>query len=225
MNSDVLAEIREALASGDEGLLCERLSAVLPADLADVVKRLGEEDRGAILRTLADDAAGALLLELGERDAVAMVRLLHPERARRILGDMAPDEAADLLRDLPDEAADALLAGMDAEDAEEVRELLEYPENTAGGRLATEFMPVSPEKRLEVIEDLCAHPPRLKWHITFTLRMRPAGWPESFRRDRIAAPEARIAEIATRDDPRWCGCRSLRQRSWWRAIASWRCRE
>ena len=202
MNSDVLAEIREALASGDEGLLCERLSAVLPADLADVVKRLGEEDRGAILRTLADDAAGALLLELGERDAVAMVRLLHPERARRILGDMAPDEAADLLRDLPDEAADALLAGMDAEDAEEVRELLEYPENTAGGRMATEFMPVSPEKRVsEVIEDLRAHPPapEVAYYLYACDEAGRLAGVVSLRDLIVAAPEARIAEIMTRD--------------------------
>ncbi|NLB94858.1 MAG: magnesium transporter [Armatimonadetes bacterium] len=202
MNYDLLAEIREALASGDEGLLCERLSAVLPADLADAIKRLGEEDRGAILRVLADDAAGALLQEMGKRDAAAMVRLLPPERARRILGDMAADEAADLLRDLPDEAADALLAGMNAEDAEEVRELLEYPENTAGGRMATDFMPVSPAKRVsEVIEDLRAHPPapEMAYYLYVCDEAGRLAGVVSLRDLIAAAPDTRIAEIMTRD--------------------------
>jgi Mg/Co/Ni transporter MgtE len=52
---------------------------------------------------------------------------------------MDPDEAADLLADLPDITSEALLELMEQDEAQEVRSLLTYPEDTAGGIMTTEF--------------------------------------------------------------------------------------
>jgi len=66
---------------------------------------------------------------------------------------MAPDEAADVLAELPEERADALLEEMDDEDAEEVRQLMRYPEHSAGGTMTTDFVHCTPEMTVsEVIE-------------------------------------------------------------------------
>ncbi|MCK9504864.1 MAG: CBS domain-containing protein, partial [Porticoccaceae bacterium] len=64
---------------------------------------------------------------------------MSPERAADILEEMDPDEAADLLADLPEQTSEALLELMEQDDAREVRTLLTYPEDTAGGIMTTEF--------------------------------------------------------------------------------------
>jgi magnesium transporter len=57
---------------------------------------------------------------------------------------MAPDEAADLLAALPRERRLSLLKLMQRAEADEVRELLKYDEDTAGGLMTTEYLAVDP---------------------------------------------------------------------------------
>ena len=58
---------------------------------------------------------------------------------------MEPDEAADLLGDLPKDRKEDLLALMEKEDADDVRKLLAYPEESAGGIMTTEFASIPPD--------------------------------------------------------------------------------
>jgi len=67
---------------------------------------------------------------------------LEPARAADILEEMSPDDAADLVADLSESARDEILALMERDEAAEVRELLGYPEDTAGGIMTTEFVAV-----------------------------------------------------------------------------------
>ena len=56
-----------------------------------------------------------------------------------LLEEMEPDEAADLLAELPEERSRGLLALMNKEEFEDVRKLLSYPEDSAGGIMTTEY--------------------------------------------------------------------------------------
>jgi magnesium transporter len=67
---------------------------------------------------------------------------LEPARAADILEEMSPDDAADLVADLSDESRLEILALMEKDEAEELGELLAYPEDTAGGMMTTEFVTV-----------------------------------------------------------------------------------
>ena len=62
---------------------------------------------------------------------------------------MPPDEAADLLSELPQETSTALLCKMEVEEAQDVRELLSYPPDTAGGMMTTEFVALPAELTVE----------------------------------------------------------------------------
>ena len=53
---------------------------------------------------------------------------------------MAPDEAADVLSELEEETSEEILDEMDSEPKTEVRELLEFEEDTAGGMMNTEYV-------------------------------------------------------------------------------------
>src|SRR4029450_6323179 len=76
-----------------------------------------------------------------ERQASAL-ESLEPELAADILEAMEPDEAADVLGDISADRAADLLSRMDQEDAEDVRELLAYPEESAGGIMTTEYISI-----------------------------------------------------------------------------------
>jgi Mg/Co/Ni transporter MgtE len=58
---------------------------------------------------------------------------------------MPPDEAADLLGELPEKKSDELLNLMEPEEAQEVRELMDYEEGTAGALMTTEYIALSPD--------------------------------------------------------------------------------
>jgi magnesium transporter len=67
---------------------------------------------------------------------------LDSERAAEIVEEMEPDAAADLLGDLSDERTEEILVQMNPEERQEVTELLEFKENTAAGRMTTEYIAV-----------------------------------------------------------------------------------
>lgn len=199
---DSLNRIREALASGDEASLHQAIAEARPADLAELLERLEAAERETLFGQLDDARAAAVLHELDETLGAELLRRLPPARASRILGDMPDDDAADVLQDLPDEAADALLAGMDADDARAVRELMEYDENTAGGRMVTDFVTV-PRSALvsQVIEQLRAHPavPETAYYIYVRDEFGRLAGVVSLRDLVVADPAAAIETIMTRE--------------------------
>ena len=118
----------------------EALAQLRPADLADIASRLGASDRATLFRSLDEETAAETLQELSPRMQVAVLNSMDDERASDILEEMVPDDAADLLADLPEERADELLELMEADEAAEVKQLLAYPEDSAGGVMTTEFV-------------------------------------------------------------------------------------
>ena len=71
---------------------------------------------------------------------VSILESLEPEKAADIVEEMAPDEAADVLSELEEETSEEILDEMETTPGTEVRELLEYEEDSAGGMMNTEFV-------------------------------------------------------------------------------------
>ncbi|HEY8169448.1 MAG TPA: PRC-barrel domain-containing protein [Candidatus Limnocylindrales bacterium] len=116
------------------------LQELHPADLASIIDQLAPRDRVGVLAVLDDEAAADVFEEMEPETQVEVIEDLEPKRAADILEEMSPDDAADLIADLSDAARDEILPLMDREDAEEVTELLAYPEDSAGGIMTTEFV-------------------------------------------------------------------------------------
>jgi len=120
----------------------DKLTQLHPADLADIVEELAPAEREAIFETLDDSSAAEALTEVEPKVQRSIIEALDSEKAADILEEMAPDEAADLLAELPDKTSEGILEDMEDKEAEEIEELLEYPEDTAGGMMNPDFIAV-----------------------------------------------------------------------------------
>jgi CBS domain-containing protein len=118
----------------------ERLAKLHPADIADIVEDLAPDEREAVFETLDEDVAAGALEELEPKVQKAVVESLDSDRAADIVEEMEPDAAADLLGDLSDEQTEEILVQMQPEERQEVSGLLEFKENTAAGRMTTEYI-------------------------------------------------------------------------------------
>jgi len=118
----------------------DRLARLHPADIADIVEDLAPDEREAVFETLDEEVAAEALEEVTPKVQKAIVESLPSERAADIVEEMDPDAAADLLADLPEERTSEILQEMAPEEREEVSGLLNFHENTAAGRMNTEFL-------------------------------------------------------------------------------------
>lgn len=119
----------------------DRLQKLRPADLADIVEGLDREERNVLFSSLDSEKAAETIGEVDQEELQAsIIANLEPEKASDILEEMPPDDAADLLADLPVATAADLLDRMEDEDAADVKELMQYPQDTAGGLMTTEYV-------------------------------------------------------------------------------------
>lgn len=139
-------EVREKAAAGEPQSaeqLIATYSDLLPADLASTLLDLPEERRIEVAEELPDDRLADALEEMPEQEQVELISRLDDARAADVLDQMEPDDAADLIAQLPEEKGEALLGLMQPEEADDVRFLLSYDPDTAGGLMTTEPIIVS----------------------------------------------------------------------------------
>lgn len=118
-------------------------SELRPSDLASTLLELPEERMLDIVTEMPDDRLADVLEEMYEDDQVRIIEHLDDEHAADILDHMQPDDAADLVARLDVERRETLLARMDPEEADDVRMLLAYAPDTAGGLMTTDPIIVS----------------------------------------------------------------------------------
>ncbi len=115
------------------------LARLHPADLADILEDLDRPTQMAVFSSLNDEQAADVLEELETEAQINMIEGLSVEKAADLLEKMPADEVADLLDELHESKAEELLNEMDMESSEDVRELMEYPDNTVGSLMSTDI--------------------------------------------------------------------------------------
>ncbi len=118
----------------------EKLEKIHPADLADIFEELSPAERGAIFESIDSEVAAEALSEIDPKMQASILESLEPEKAADIVEEMAPDEAADVLKSLGESTSEEILDEMEVAPESEVRELLEFKEDTAGGMMNTEYI-------------------------------------------------------------------------------------
>ncbi|WP_038038204.1 magnesium transporter [Thermorudis peleae] len=121
----------------EQGELAAALEQLSPDQLRQLADLLGDETLSDILSELEPDEAASVLERLGSAEAAD------------VLEAMAPDDAADVLAQLAPENASQILVAMEPLEAEELKSLLAYPPDSAGGRMTPAFVALSPDIRVD----------------------------------------------------------------------------
>ena len=140
-----LAELLELVERGELARLPELVGEMHPSDIADLLASVPEEaQRLQVLEELPTEIASETLAEMEEdEDRAELLTALSATRGAALLRELADDDAADLLGELEPQDRDRMLAALPSSEAGEIRELLLYGEETAGGLMTTSLVSVS----------------------------------------------------------------------------------
>jgi magnesium transporter len=138
----LLDRMVELVRKGDIAHFIRRAHDFEPADLADVLSALDEQERVAVVQAMPPELSSQALAEMPEEaHAGETLAALDPGQAADIVEELDDDDAADMLRDLNRNQQEQILSGV--HDRSEVDRLLRYDEETAGGRMTTHMVTVS----------------------------------------------------------------------------------
>ncbi len=144
MSRPELAQIiSEDLSQGNIESIREVLSDIHPSEIVSILQNFDPDDQTRILEALDTETASEVILELDPEQREDILEDLDAEKIADIADEMDSDDAADLLGELPAQTAQSVLDKMDPEEAKDVKPLLKYPEDTAGGIMQTELVKVS----------------------------------------------------------------------------------
>ncbi|MCE5972517.1 magnesium transporter [Sinirhodobacter sp. WL0062] len=134
--------LRERVKAAVDARDAEQLQALLePLPLSAALRQLlalSADDRDRVLELVPTELAAALVEEAPHAAATELVERLEWDRAAEIIDVLDSDLQADLIGDLDSEDAEAILAELEPEDAADVRRLVAYEDDTAGGLMVAE---------------------------------------------------------------------------------------
>ncbi len=157
-----LMEWKEVQLIGDKLQLAigkEHLVKMHPADIANVIEKLNLRQGSLLLKSLDEVTAAKVLEEIQPEIQKLLVQHLGVDRSANIMSKMSTDELVDLIQLLPGREAKKMIDGLPLnKDINNVKKILEYEEDEAGGLMSTEYITAGTESTVsEVIEKIRKH--------------------------------------------------------------------
>lgn len=135
-------EFDALIAAKDWNALRDAFSDMDPADMAEVIEDLPADESGIIFRLLPRDTAALVFEYLPPHQQSEIVVTLGREQLKNLLDEMAPDDRTRLLEELPAEVTKRLLTSLSPEELKVARNLLGYPEKSAGRYMTPEYLTI-----------------------------------------------------------------------------------
>ncbi|UCE19523.1 MAG: magnesium transporter [Gemmatimonadota bacterium] len=135
-------DVKDLIEQNARGHIANLLTDLHPADIADLLDKFSEENRRYIFELLDTEVASDVILEVEDAHRESLLERMDEHRLSEIVEEMDSDDATDIVGELPSDVAEAILESIDKQDSDEVKELLKYPEESAGGIMALEFVSV-----------------------------------------------------------------------------------
>ncbi len=139
MASDL--DISRLFEPGAEAALEAYLRLLHPADLAELFRLTDKSEWPQIAARLSSEELADALAEMDEAQQSALGETLHLDHLIRAVDELESDDAADVVASFSEGKAEAVLEGI--EDSDAIRELMAYPEDSAGGIMQTELCRVN----------------------------------------------------------------------------------
>lgn len=145
LNKELLFELRQWIADGNDSAIEEALAEAHEADLAELLNELRHDEAIYVYKLLDDERAAEVMLELDEDVREKLLSgLTSREIAEDLIENIDSDDAADVISELPEKKQEEVIALLgDEEQASDIIDLMTYEEGTAGALMGTEMVVVN----------------------------------------------------------------------------------
>jgi magnesium transporter len=141
----IAPELRELIEARNFAGLREVFAEFSPADAADCITDLAEDEQAVVFRLLPHGQATEVFAYLEAEQQHRVLRAMGNEAAASILNDMSPDDRTALLEDLPGAAISQMLTLLSPQERQVAQQLLHYPEGTVGRLMTPDLIRVRDE--------------------------------------------------------------------------------
>ena len=130
---ELFNRIQELVHIGNRVALSKLLDDQWPSDIGEVIELLDNDQRRVVFDVLEKDTAAEVLEKVDEATRAELFDLFESKELASLIAELDLDDAADLLSELPEEATEGLLEHIPEEDAHQIKGLMQYSEDSAGG--------------------------------------------------------------------------------------------
>ena len=141
---EIMQAVSDALALSDTTRAAQLVQGLKAPDLADVIELLDPDERVALIQALGNAFDYEVLSELDEAVRDQLSEALPNELLARAVTELDTDDAAYVIENLEEEDKQEILAQMSSGDREALERNLDYPEDSAGRLMQSEFVAVAP---------------------------------------------------------------------------------
>ncbi|MBU1100452.1 MAG: magnesium transporter [Bacteroidetes bacterium] len=146
VDNELIENIADLIESESTESILSIFADLHYADIAEIINHLRYDDAYFIFGILTNEIASEVLPEVDENLRERILKNIDPAKLTIIIDELETDDATDILSDLPDDVAEHVLENIDREDSDDVKELLKYEEDTAGGIMTSDFVFVNSRK-------------------------------------------------------------------------------
>ena len=141
----MINELIEKIESKDYKSVHEMLAKQYTVDLADLLDELDVKNLAIVFRMLEKEQAAEVFSYMDNDSRQRLLEILSSKELDVILDLMATDDAVDFLEDMPANVVTKLLETVDNKTRSDINRLLQYPEDSVGSIMTTEFVELYPE--------------------------------------------------------------------------------
>ena len=124
------------------------LNVMNVVDLADLLSELEETEAVIAFRLMEKYTAAEVFSHLDSNQQAELLNLFTEKEIKDMMDAMFSDDAADLVEEMPANVVEKLLRNMDVETRSEINSLLNYPEDSAGSIMTTEYISLAPDIKI-----------------------------------------------------------------------------
>lgn len=116
------------------------LSTMAPEDVATIIQEMEDKSGPLIFRLLPKKIAADAFIEMESDFQEALIRGFSDNELTAILDELYVNEAVDIVEEMPANVVDRILTHVDADTRKAINQILQYPENSAGSIMTTEYV-------------------------------------------------------------------------------------
>jgi len=114
----------------------------LPADIADLILSLEDDEQVLLFRLLPKELAADVFEYLDYETQTSFIRMMSKEGIAEILNEMSPDDRTALFEEMPSNVVRQMIAHLSVEEKKITLQLLGYPENSVGRLMTPDYVAV-----------------------------------------------------------------------------------